>query len=143
MIESAAEIARRLQRDARRGVATRYWAGWRLSLTYGPYEDSLDTANVQFARETAEQILGEKFDPKDAALHRAVQQGLWHLSASWRGGYPANDGRTRLDELVGAIGVPEEHRAGSQPIRVFGPGGQSPQVTHWVWRDLRVEAQTA
>lgn len=140
MIEPATEIVRRLQRDARQRVATRYWAGWRLSLTFGPYEDALDEENVRFARATAEQILGEQFDPTKDVLSRAVQQGLWHLSASWRGGYPADEGRTRLDELVVALGVPEGERGGRQPVRVFGPGGQSPQVTHWVWRDPPMEA---
>ena len=140
MIEPATDIARRLQRDVRRHVATRYWAGWRLSLTHGPYEDALDQEHVQFARTAAEQILGEKFDPSKDAPSRASQQGLWHLSASWRGGYPTDEGRVRLDELVVALGVPEEDRVGRQPVRVFGPSGPSPQVTHWVWRDSPMEA---
>jgi len=139
MIEPAAEIARRLRRDSRQRAAVRYWAGWRLSLTHGPYEDALDQEHVQFARTTAEQLLGETFDPTKDALSRAVQQGVLHLSASWRGGYPTDEGRTRLDELVVALGVPEEDRAGRQPIRMFGPHGASPQVTHWVWRDPPME----
>jgi len=139
VIEPATEIARRLQRDARQRVADRYWAGWKLSLTYGPYEDAFDPERERFARATAEQILGAKFDPTKDVASRAVQQGLWHLSASWRGGYPSGEGLARRDELLVALGVPETERAGHQPMRVFGPSGQSPQVTHWMWKDPPME----
>jgi hypothetical protein len=37
---------------------------------------------------------------------------------------------------VAALGVPEDARAGWQPMRVFTLNGtRSPQVTHWLWRD--------
>ena len=57
-------------------------------------------------------------------------------TASWRGGHPVVEGQQALDELVVALGVPDESRMGFQPIRVYDPEDQqSPQVTHWMWRD--------
>lgn len=137
MVPAAEEIARRLQRDARRGVATRYFAGWRLNLTYGPYEDAVDEVTMAWARSITEQVTGSETDP---VLSRKLQQGLWHLSASWRGGFSEKNGRTHLVELLVALGVPEDARAGIKPIKVFNPNGQqSPQVTHWMWKDPPVQ----
>ena len=68
-----------------------------------------------------------------------MDRDLWHLSASWRGGTPAEQGRAALAELLVALEVPEKGRAGHQPIR--GPWAQ---VTHWIWRDaLKTDADRA
>lgn len=137
MTDSPADVARRLRRDARaRKLATRHWAGWRLELTHGPYEDAYaaDPERVAFARREVERVFGEQ-DPADRVAAREAERDLWHLSASWRGGAPAEEGRRLLAELVVALGVPEELRDGFQVARTYGPAGANPQVTHWAWRD--------
>ena len=134
MIDSADDVARKLRRDAQRGEAVRYWAGWRLALTHGPYEQAFDPERVAMARATVERVFGEAVPTGPEAL--AAQRDLWHLSVSWRGGYPVEEGKQLLAELVVAIGVPEGEREGRQFALVVTPGGAvSPQVTHWVWRD--------
>ena len=138
MIDSPADIARRLRRDARnKRLAERYWAGWKLSLTWGPIEEAFnDPARTAFAREAASRLLGEPWTEAHSAMTAEVERELWHLSVSWRGTYPVADGKRLLGELIVALGVPEGQREGTQPVRVMRPDGtQSPQVTHWVWRD--------
>ncbi len=137
MIEPAAEIGRRLRRDARQRVASRLWAGWKFQLTHGPYEDAFDPETRKAATEVASQLLGEAppTSPEAKARMRLVQQGVWHLSASWRGGFPVEEGRACLAELLAALGVPEDKRDGYQAARTFGPNGANPQVTHWTWNE--------
>jgi hypothetical protein len=142
MTEPPTDVARRLRRAAQaHRHTTRYWAGWRLELTFGPYEQAFDPDRADFARRAAaeayEQIYGTPppTGPEADASSLEAQRDLWHLSVSWRGGHPAESARPLLAELVAALGVPEAEREGRQPARVFGPGGQSPQVTHWTWRD--------
>ena len=141
MIDSVADVARRLRRDAKKGETVRHWSGWRLALTHGPYEDAFDPDRVAFARQAANELYERVHDrpaPAGAemdALSREAQRGLWHLSASWRGGHPVEQGRAALAELLAAVGVPEAKRDGVQYARVLTPHGTSPQVTHWVWRD--------
>lgn len=129
MIESATYIARRLQKQAREsGLAKRCWAGWTIFLQYGPTVDAFDQETFRHSVATAEQIQGKKYDP-DAA--RVAEKNQWHLSASWRGAYPVEDGRELLAELVVLLGVPEDKRNGFEFARVAG----SPQVTHWMWKE--------
>ena len=137
MIDSPSDIARRLRRDVRsKRLAERYWAGWKLSLTFGPILEALGSERTAYARRTASELLGKPWTEADSAQAAEHERDLWHLSVSWRGTYPAVDGRRLLDELVVALGVPETERAGQQPLRLMGPGGKmSPQVTHWIWRD--------
>ena len=143
MIDSPSDVARRLRRDARANRrATRYWAGWRLELTFGPYELALEPEWVALAKTTAaavyEQVHGKTAPdgPEAEAASLEAQRDLWHLSVSWRGGHPAEPARLLLAELVVAIGVPEGERDGRQVARVYNPHGQpSPQVTHWTWKD--------
>ena len=143
MIDSPADVARKLRREARaKRSATRYWAGWRLELTFGPYELAFGpergAAARAAAKEVYEQLYGrppsaEELDPERSA---ELQRDLWHLSVSWRGSHPVEEGKRLLAELVAALGVPDGKREGEQPARVFAPDGrQSPQVTHWTWRD--------
>ena len=138
MIESASEVAFRLWRTARaKRLAERYWAGWRLVLTYGPYDEALPARDVAQAKAVVREVFGpERVAAETTAAAVEAQRDLWHLSASWRGVYPAADGRVAIDELIVALGVPADKRAGRQPARVFDPAGRpSPQVTHWIWRD--------
>jgi hypothetical protein len=142
MIDSAADVARRLRRDARRGEAVRHWAGWRLALTFGPYETAFDPARAAAAKRAAAAIMEEAagapvvVTAEMEAASLESQRDLWHLSASWRGNHPVEEGRRLLAELVAALGVPAEGREGEQVARVYGADGRtSPQVTHWVWRD--------
>lgn len=140
MIDSPTDIARRLRRDARvKLLVTRYWAGWRLELTFGPYERAFDPVRAAAAAATAaalyEQVHGAPAPTVDLATSIAAQKDVWHLSASWRGGEPVEAGREMLAALIVALGVPADRRDGTQPMRVLAPGGaQSPQVTHWIWR---------
>jgi hypothetical protein len=148
--DSPADVARRLRRDADRDRhASRYWAGWRLELTFGPYELTLGPERATFARRVAaaayEQLRGEPAPagPEADAASLAAQRDRWHLSVSWRGGHPVESARLLLADLVAAIGVPEDRRESYQLARVFSPDGrQSPQVTHWTWRDPQ-EAQVS
>lgn len=143
LLDSPTDVARRLRRDARANRrTTRYWAGWRLELTFGPYELALDPAWAALAKITAaavyEQVHGKAppTGPEADAISLESQRDLWHLSASWRGGHPADSARLLLADLVVAIGVPEGEREGCQVARTYAPHGQpSPQVTHWTWRD--------
>lgn len=142
MIDSPADIARRLRRDARQREAVRHWAGWRLSLTFGPYETAFEPARAAAAKRMAIEIVeaatGEpyKTTPEAEATALESQRDLWHLSVSWRGNHSVEDGKRLLDDLLVAIGVPEEKRAGEQFARTFVAGNRpSPQVTHWMWRD--------
>lgn len=130
--DSALDVARRLRHGARANrLAVRYWAGWRLQLTFGPYDRAFDTQTAEIARSVVEQVAGAPPpDPGEA------ERDVWHLSVSWRGGHPAEPAKLLLADLVEAIGVPESDRQGEQVARVYAPGGlQSPQVTHWTWRD--------
>lgn len=142
MLDSPADVARRLRRDARANRrTTRYWAGWRLELTFGPYELALDPAWAALAKTTAaavyEQAHGKPAPtgPEADAASLEEQRDLWHLSVSWRGGHPAESARLLLSDLFVAMGVPEGKRDGYQPVRVLTPNGPSPQVTHWTWKD--------
>ncbi len=144
MIDSAADVARRLRRDARQREASRHWAGWRLALTFGPYETAFEPALAAAAKRTDIEIMeaatGKPYEttPEGEAAALASQRDVWHLSASWRGNHPVEEGKRLLAELLAAIGVPEEKREGEQMARTFAPGGRpSPQVTHWMWRDAR------
>jgi hypothetical protein len=138
MIDTPADIARRLRRDARnKRLAERYWAGWKLSLTWGPIAEAFEPERTAFARAAASELLGEPWTEAHSAMTAEAERDLWHLSVSWRGTYPVADGKRLLGELIVALGVPEDKRAGYQPVRVLGPDGrQSPQVTHWIWMDL-------
>ncbi len=139
MIEPAAEVARRLKRAARVSGAlqgaSRFYAGWRFALTYGDPE-------IPEAEALVTRMLGEDFakahkarHPNDAKIVEAILADIWHLSASWRGGLPVEDARRARDELLVALGVPEDHRTGHEVACVFAPDGRpSPQVTHWIWR---------
>ena len=130
MIEPPADVGRRMRARARQyRLAERYWAGWKLTLTFGPYTEALPAANVTHAQALASELLSG-YKPADPAALAALERDLWHLSASWRGGTPAEEGRTALAALLVALEVPEQERAGHQPIR--GPWAQ---VTHWIWRD--------
>lgn len=133
MIDPAADVARRIRRDAQKGEAVRYWAGWRLALTFGPYDQAFDPARVAMVKETVERTFGEPPPVGPEAL--AAQRDLWHLSVSWRGGFPVEEGKRLLAELVVAMGVPEDKRGGYEFARVMTPNGVSPQVTHWIWRE--------
>lgn len=144
MIESVADVARRLRRDARQREAVRYWAGWRFALTLGHYETAFDPARAAAAKRAATEIMeavtGEPYETTPEAEAAAIesQRDLWHLSASWRGNHPVEEGKRLLGELLVALGVPEEKREGEQIARTFVPGGRpSPQVTHWMWRGAR------
>jgi hypothetical protein len=136
--EPASKVARRLRRDARKAdpfhSASRHWCGWRIALSFGsPSEEQGFPALVALMR--AHDARPENVAKRAAA--RVAEQvfcDVWHMSASWRGGYPVEDGKRALDELLVAMEVPDADRAGHQPARVFGPNGQSPQVTHWFWR---------
>ena len=139
--EPAADVARRLRRDTLRNRhSTRYWGGWRIEVTHGPYELAFDPAFAAEIRATCEQVWrklhGEPplVGPESDAANFASQRDLWHVSASWRGGEPVEVGKRLIAELVAALGVPEELREGAQVAQVRGPAGPSPQVTHWVWR---------
>jgi hypothetical protein len=137
VIDSPADVARRLRRDAiARKLTTRHWAGWRLELTYGPYLEAYaaDPERVAFARAKVEEMFGAQ-DPAELEASREAEQGLWHLSASWRGGHPVEDGKRLLAELVVAFEVPESKRDGFQAARTYVGGKVSPQVTHWTWKD--------
>lgn len=143
MTDSPTDVARRLRREAAaKHISSRYWAGWRLELTFGPYERAFEPERVaaafKAAAEAYEQIYGEP-PPAGAEAEAAsleAQRDLWHLSVSWRGGHPAEPARLLLADLVAAIGVPEGQRDGRQPARVYDPSGRlSPQVTHWTWGD--------
>lgn len=127
MIDSAADIARRLKREAKKSDplhgASRHHAGWRLALTYGDPTP-----------EQAKAFIVERFGQEfyDKVPEDAENTGLeWHLSASWRGGFPVEAGKLALDELLVALGVPEDKRTGFEFARVAG----SPQVTHWMWSE--------
>ena len=137
MIDSPSDVAYRLRRTARETkLAERFWAGWKLSLTFGPISQALAKDRVLLAREAASKLLGRPWTESDSSLTDERERDTWHLSASWRGTYPVADGKCLLDELIVALGVPEADRAGIQPLRLMGPGGvMSPQVTHWIWRD--------
>jgi len=140
MTEPPADLARRLRRAAQvHRHTTRYWAGWRLELTHGPYELAFDPERAAAARKAAAEVYEQLYGappPTDDQASLESQQGLWHLSVSWRGGHPAEPARLLLADLVAALGVPEEDRGGRQPARVYSPDGrQSAQVTHWTWRD--------
>lgn len=144
MTDSAVDVARRLRRAGRRDLhATRNWAGWHMEITFGPYEVAWasDPERVRFAKEAARQVWERAHgspppsDPETEARALELQRDTWHLSASWRGGYPAEEGRRLLAQFVAAMGVPDGKRDGYQAARVFGPGGASPQVTHWTWKD--------
>lgn len=137
MIDSPSDVACRLRRDARsKRLAERFWAGWKLSLTFGPIAEALEPEHVARARKTAAALLGEPWTEAHTTQAVEHERDRWHLSASWRGNYPALDGKRLLDELIVALAVPETERAGVQPLRLMMPGGgMSPQVTHWIWRD--------
>jgi hypothetical protein len=141
MIDSHFDVARRLRHTARiNKIANRYWAGWKLSLTFGPYEQAFEPWRAAGAKAMAteifEQVHGKPAPDDNPSASAALQRNRWHLSASWRGNYPAADGKHSLQELIVAIGVPEAERAGIQPIRMMLPDGSaSPQVTHWIWRE--------
>jgi len=145
MIDPPTDIARRLRRDARaRRLASRFWAGWRLELTFGPFEQAVEPERAAAAMTTAAALFEQAYGkppPADnpafgSAASAEMQRDLWHLSVSWRGTYPAADGKRLLGELIVAMGVPEDKREGIQPMRVLTPGGaSSPQVTHWIWRE--------
>lgn len=137
MIDLPSDVARRLRRTARdKKLVDRYWAGWKLSLTFGPIADAMSPLDVAMARATASKLLGRPWTEADTKRAAEVERDEWHLSASWRGAYPAADGRRLLGELIVALGVPEAKRAGQQPLRVRGADGvASPQVTHWTWKD--------
>ena len=131
MIDRPHDVGRRLRSGARANrLAVRYWAGWRLQLTFGPYEEAFDSQSVQRVRSAIEAVTGAS--PPDGA---EAERDLWHLSVSWRGGHPAEAARTLLAELVDALGVPASQRDGTQPARTYASGAQSPQVTHWIWKD--------
>ena len=113
MIDSAEDIARKLKRGAREAQSAdktvkRYWAGWRIFLSYGLENNLAAKAGI----------------PYD-------ENNVWHLSVSWNGGYPVEEARNELKQLVIRLGVPEDKREGFEVAKVAG----SPQVTHWVWKD--------
>lgn len=137
MIDPPSDVARRLRRTARdKRLADRYWAGWKLSLTFGPIVAAFGVKQTAMAYRVAAELLGQQVADVDLVAANAAQRDEWHLSASWRGAYPAADGRRLLGELIVALGVPEAKRAGQQPLRVRGADGvASPQVTHWTWKD--------
>jgi len=137
MIDPPADIARRLRRDARnRHLAERYWAGWKLTLTFGPIAEAFEPTRIAWAREAASELLGQPWTETESVMAVEHERNLWHLSVSWRGAYPADDGKRLLGELIVAMGVPEDKREGIQPMRVLAPSGaSSPQVTHWIWRE--------
>jgi len=143
LADPASDVARRLRRDAKKYKhAERYWAGWRLELTFGPYEQAFDQERAAKAKAAAAKIF-EQFHGKPApsgpeadAASLESQRDLWHLSVSWRGSFPADDGRLALSELIESLGVPEDQRKGQQFARLYSPSGRpSPQVTHWIWKD--------
>lgn len=136
---SPEQIAWRLRRDATRDrCASRLWAGFRLELTFGPYELALGPARAQWAETQARAVFRELYgkDPPtvDAATSHAHQKDLFHLSASWRGRGDREEAERDLAALVVALGVPEKERTGVSPLRWgFANGRQAPAVTHWVW----------
>jgi hypothetical protein len=134
----ATDLARRLRRDAKsKGLGSRYWAGWKLQLTFGPYEKVFDDETKKLADNVVDQVLGPPTnDPVAKQVVKELTKDQWHLSVSWRGGFPIESGKVRLKLLVVALGVPEDKREGFQVARVTTPSGQpSPQVTHWVWKE--------
>lgn len=134
-MDEPTDVARRIRRDARANrMAVRYWAGWRLQLTYGPYEEAFEERIVSAARA----YLASIGEPVPADRSKDPYRDLWHLSVSWRGGFPAEQGRRQLADLLAAIGVPEGKRAGEQVARTSTRGLANPQVTHWVWKDEQV-----
>ncbi len=66
----------------------------------------------------------------------------WHLSVSWRRpGAPTAIAVKMLQELVVALGVPEDKREGIQPTYTTRPDGtRNPQVTHWMWTEKNFDA---
>jgi hypothetical protein len=137
VIDPPSDVARRLRRDAHsKRLAERFWAGWKISLTFGPIAEAFKPERTALARETASRLLGQPWTEADSAKAAERERDQWHLSVSWRGTYPVADGKRALDELIVALGVPESDRTGHQPIRVQrSDGTMSPQVTHWMWRD--------
>lgn len=138
VIDSPSDVAYRLRRTVReKKLVERYWAGWKLSMTFGPSAEAFGPERISLARQTASAILGKPWTEANSAQSMELERDEWHLSVSWRGTYPVADGKRLLDELIIALNVPEADRAGQQPIRTMRPGGAlSPQVTHWIWRDI-------
>jgi hypothetical protein len=121
VIDSPADLARRLRRAGRAKLhATRYWAGWHLELTFGPYELAFahDPDRLAWAKREAVKVYEQAGlpMPSDAeyTAQLEAQRGDWHLSASWCGGHSAEDGRRLLAELIEAMGVPADKRDGMQ-----------------------------
>lgn len=139
MTPSPEAIAWRLRRDATRDrCASRLWAGFRLELTFGPYELALGPARAQWAETQARAMFRElhgKDPPKvDRVASHAHQRDLFHLSASWRGRGDREAADRELAALVVALGVPEQERAGVSPVRwVLSDRTELPAVMHWVW----------
>jgi hypothetical protein len=141
MNDAPTDIARRMKRGARQDrIALRYWAGWRLQLTIGPVDGLFGPEADEFARQELVKLFGDEA-PRDhegfTELLAQMDRNKCHLSVSWRGGHPVEDGKRLLAELVVAFGVPEDQRAGFQTARVYVSNQPSPQVTHWVWTEQR------
>jgi hypothetical protein len=141
-MDDVREVARKLRRDARRlndyfDAAERRLGGWRLCLSISrvlPDTDSRAEAMLRatlgedFVREHREK--GKKTEPTDALFLHC------HLSTSWRhAGPPSDRERERLDELLAALGVPDDIRKGEQFASMSGPTGPGAQVTHWRWKE--------
>lgn len=142
MIEPVQSVARKLLRDSKtHRLTTRFWAGWRLELTYGPMDQAFGperhAAAMNAARAIYEQLGVDvpEDDPQAMVAAREASRDLFHLSASWRGNHPAEEGKRLLAELIVALGVPVNMGAGIQPARTFTGSTPNAQVTHWEWHD--------
>jgi hypothetical protein len=138
MIDTPPEVARRMRRDAHRKGAERFWAGWKLILTFGPYELAFAPEVVAHARRATEKIAADIGHPGKMPTPEesiAAQQDVWHLSVSWRGGTSVEEGRRLLDELLVALGVPPDRRGGFEFAQQFRAGRPLAVVRHWVWHE--------
>jgi hypothetical protein len=131
MVDSATDVACRLRQNAHgQGLSMQCWAGWRLVLTFGPYEEALGPELMAVATVKAAELFKQLHGrlPSDADREPIdSRRDVWHLSVSWTGDRPIEQAQMLLlVELIVALEVPEDNRKGFY---------LNPRVAHWIWRD--------
>jgi len=135
------KIARLLRKEAPKHTyfkgADRHVDGYKVILSCGAGKEM-----EKISEEAAK--LAARFAGPGGAQAEPVDPSVvyWHFSASWRRpGTPSEASVKMLQELLVAVGVPEDKREGAQIGHTTRPDGtHNPQVTHWMWTEKQHDA---